>query len=119
MAGGGTVVLLSNPDRFAGPAARAALEAHGRIDVLVSNDAFPVIRRARRTRSATMGSRSCGSGAERVFAVHKQRYGLGRTRFPGRAKNMTFCGLAAIAPDIRKGGMFLRLHGRAQPVAGG
>ncbi len=68
MAGGaeGTVVLLSNPDRFAGPAARAALEAagaivvaaegapedaaaaaleaHGRIDALVSNDAFPAIR---------------------------------------------------------------------------
>ena len=63
---GPQVVLLSNPDRFAGPAARAALEAggaevvavagdpraavddalaaHGRIDALVNNDAFPAIR---------------------------------------------------------------------------
>ncbi len=60
------IVLLSNPDRFAGPAATAALEAggavvipatgnprasvdaalaaHGHIDVLVNNDAFPAIR---------------------------------------------------------------------------
>lgn len=63
---GPQVVLLSNPDRFAGPAAKAALEAggavvvavagdpraavddalavHGRIDALVNNDAFPAIR---------------------------------------------------------------------------
>ena len=63
---GPQVVLLSNPDRFAGPAAKAALEAggavvvavagdprsavddalaaHGRVDALVNNDAFPAIR---------------------------------------------------------------------------
>ena len=62
---GGPVVLFTNPERFAGPAAipaleadgatvigvearpeavQAALKAHGRIDVLVNNDAFPAIR---------------------------------------------------------------------------
>ncbi len=61
-----SVILLSNPERFAGPAARAALEAagavvvtadgdpaaavestldaHGRIDMLINNDAFPALR---------------------------------------------------------------------------
>ena len=43
------------------------------------------------------------SGVERVFAVCKRCYGLGRTRFPGLAKNTTFYGLAAIALNIRKG----------------
>lgn len=59
------VVLFTNPDRFAGPAAVPALEAdgatvigveaqpaevakaidaHGRVDVLINNDAFPAIR---------------------------------------------------------------------------
>ncbi len=59
------------------------------------------------------------SGVERVFAAHERRYGLGRTRFPGLAKNTTFHGLAAIALDIRKGAVFLRLYGLAQPAAGG
>lgn len=61
----GPVVLITNPDHFAGPAAIPALEAdgatvigvaaepgevaraldaHGRIDVLINNDAFPAIR---------------------------------------------------------------------------
>lgn len=61
----GPVVLITNPDNFAGPAAIPALEAdgatvigieaepeqvqqalaaHGRIDVLINNDAFPAIR---------------------------------------------------------------------------
>ena len=59
------------------------------------------------------------SGAERVFSVYKRRHGLGRTRFLDLAKNTTFYGLAAIAPDIRKGAMFLRLDGLAQPAAEG
>ena len=59
------------------------------------------------------------SGVERVFAVYKRCYGLGRTRFLGLAQNTTFYGLAAIAPDIRKGAVFLRLYGLAQPVGEG
>ena len=59
------------------------------------------------------------SGAEHVFAVHKRCYGLGRTRFLGLAKNTTFYGLAAIALNIRKGAMFLRLDGLARPAAEG
>ncbi len=59
------------------------------------------------------------SGVERVFAVYKRCYGLGRTRFLGLAKNTTFYGLAAIALNIRKGAMFLRLYGLAQPAAEG
>ena len=46
-----------------------------------------------------------------MFAVRKRRYGLGRTRFPGLAGNTTFRALAAVAPDIRKGAMFLRPYG--------
>ena len=65
------------------------------------------------------GTAAVRSGAERVFAVYKRCYGLGRTRFPGLAKNTTFYGLAAIAPDIRKGAMFLRLYGLAQPATEG
>ena len=37
----------------------------------------------------------------------------------GLAKNTTFYGLATIAPDIRKGAMFLRLDGFAQPASEG
>ena len=59
------------------------------------------------------------SGVERVFAVYKRCYGPGRTRFLGLAKNTTFYGLAAIAPDIRKGAMLLRLYGLARPAAEG
>ena len=59
------------------------------------------------------------SGAESVSAVYKRCYGLGRTRFLGLAKNTTFYGLAAIAPDIRKGAMFPRLDSLAQPAAEG
>ena len=54
-----------------------------------------------------------------MFAVSKRCCGLGRTRFPGLAKNTAFYGLAAIAPDIRKGAVFLRLYGLAQPAAEG
>ena len=59
------------------------------------------------------------SGVERAFAVHKRCHGLERTRFLGLAKKTTFYGLAAIAPDIRKGAMFLRLYGLAQPAGVG
>ena len=59
------------------------------------------------------------SGVERVFAVYKQCCGLGRTRFPGLARNTTFHGLAAVAPDIRKGALFLRLHGLPRPAVEG
>ena len=59
------------------------------------------------------------SGVERVFAVYKRCYGLGRTRFLGLAKHTTFYGLAAIAPDIRKGAMLLRLDGLARPASEG
>ena len=59
------------------------------------------------------------SGVERVFAVYERCYGLGRTRFPGLAKNMTFYGLAAIALNIRKGACFLRLYGVRAPVIEG
>ena len=59
------------------------------------------------------------SGVERVFSVYKRRHGLGRTRCLGLAKNTTFYGLAAIAPDIRKGAMFLRLDGLGQPASEG
>ena len=59
------------------------------------------------------------SGVERVFAIYKRCYGLGRTRFLGLAKNMTFYGLAAIALNIRKGACFLRLYGVRAPVIGG
>ena len=55
------------------------------------------------------------SGVERVFAVSKRCYGLGRTRFLGLAKNTTFYGLAAIAPDIRKGG-HVPVPGRPRPA---
>ena len=59
------------------------------------------------------------SGTGRVFAVRKRRHGLGRIRFPGLAGNMTFHGLAAVAPDIREGAMFPRLHGLPRSAAGG
>ena len=59
------------------------------------------------------------SGVERAFAVYKRCYGLGRTRFPGLAKSTTFYGLAVITLNIRKGAMFLRLYGLAQPVGEG
>ena len=59
------------------------------------------------------------SEVERVCAVHKRCYGLERTRFLGLAKNTAFYGLAAIALNIRKGAMFLRLDGLAQPAAEG
>ena len=58
------------------------------------------------------------SGVERVFAVYKWCYGLGRTRFLGLAKNTTFYGLAAVALNIRKGAMFLRLYGLPRPTVG-
>ena len=58
------------------------------------------------------------SGVERVFAVYKWCYGLGRTRFLGLAKNTTFYGLAAVALNIRKGAMFLRLYGLPRPAVG-
>ena len=59
------------------------------------------------------------SGVERAFAVYKRRDGLGRTRFLGLAKNTTFYGLAAIALNTRKGAVFLRLYGLAQPAGEG
>ena len=59
------------------------------------------------------------SGAERVFAVRKRCCGPGRTRFPGPAGNMTFHGPAAVAPDIRKGAPFPRLHGLPRPAVEG
>ena len=57
-------------------------------------------------------------GVERTFAVYKRCYGLGRTRFVGLAKNLTFYGLAAIAHDIRKGARFPGLYGVAEPACG-
>ena len=59
------------------------------------------------------------SGVKRTFAVYKRCYGLGWTRFPGLAKNMTFHGLAAIALNIRKGTRFSRLYGVPEPTIGG
>lgn len=59
------------------------------------------------------------SGVERVFAACKRCCGLGRPRFPGLAKNTIFYGLAAIALNVRKDAMFLRLDGLAQPAADG
>lgn len=58
------------------------------------------------------------SGVERTFAIYKRCYGLGRTRFVGLAKNLTFYGLAAIAHNIRKGARFLSLYGVAEPACG-
>ena len=52
-------------------------------------------------------------------AVYRRCYGLGRTRFLGLAKNMTFYSLAAIALNIRKGTGFPRLYGVAQTASGG
>ena len=83
----GPVVLFTNPDHFAGPAAIPALEAdgatvigveaepeqvekaladHGRIDVLINNDAFPAIRapvRGRRGGPRFPGRARAGPGA--------------------------------------------------------
>ena len=49
------------------------------------------------------------SGGERPFATYKSRYGLGRTRLMGLAKNLTLFGLAAVAHNIQKGAKFLLL----------
>ena len=57
-------------------------------------------------------------GVERTFAVYKRCYGLGRTRFVGLAKNLTFYSLAAIAHNIRKGARFPGLYGVAEPACG-
>lgn len=51
------------------------------------------------------------SGGERPFATYKSRYGLGRTRLMGLAKNLTLFGLAAVAHNIQKGAKFLLLFG--------
>ncbi|PCI51105.1 MAG: IS5/IS1182 family transposase [Alphaproteobacteria bacterium] len=59
------------------------------------------------------------SGGERPFATYKCRYGLGRTRFMGRAKNLTFYGLAAMASNIRKAAKFLLLYGLPDPAPTG
>lgn len=59
------------------------------------------------------------SGGERPFATYKSRYGLGRTRLVGLAKNLTLFGLAAIAHNIRKGAKFLRLYGLPEPACTG
>lgn len=59
------------------------------------------------------------SGGERPFATYKSRYGLGRTRFLGLARNLTFYGLAAIAHNIQKGGKFLTLYGLPEPQSTG
>ena len=56
------------------------------------------------------------AGGERPFATYKSRYGLGRTRFMGLAKNMTAYGIAAIAHNLRKGARFLTLYGLPDPT---
>lgn len=61
------------------------------------------------------------AGDERPFVTYKKHYGLARTRFMGLAKNVTFCGLAAIAANHRKGVKLLTLYGlpeTAQPDLG-
>lgn len=59
------------------------------------------------------------AGGERPFATYKQHYGLARTRFMGLAKNMAVYGLAAIAANLRKGAMFLRLYGLPDSASAG
>jgi IS5 family transposase len=59
------------------------------------------------------------SGGERPFATYKCIYGLARTRFMGRAKNLTFYGLAAMASNIKKAAKFLILYGLPDPAATG
>jgi IS5 family transposase len=59
------------------------------------------------------------AGGERPFATYKSRYGLARTRFMGLAKNMTACGIAAIAHNVRKGARFLTLYGLPDPTCAG
>jgi len=59
------------------------------------------------------------SGGERPFATYKCRYGLGRTRFMGLAKNLTFYGLAAMASNIKKAAKFLMLYGLPDPAPTG
>jgi len=59
------------------------------------------------------------AGGERPFATYKSRYGLARTRFMGLAKNMTACGIAAIAHNVRKGARFLTLYGLPDPTCTG
>ena len=62
---------------------------------------------------------ACSASACAAGILYVNRDGLGRTSFPGLAKNMTFHGLAAIAPNIRKGVRFLRLYGVCEPAIGG
>jgi IS5 family transposase len=59
------------------------------------------------------------SGGERPFATYKSRYGLARTRLMELAKNLAFCGVAAIAHNIAKGAKFLRLYGLPEPATRG
>ena len=59
------------------------------------------------------------SGGERPFATYKSRYGLGRTRLMGLARNLTLFGLAAVAHNIQKGAKFLLLFGRKEPATMG
>ncbi len=59
------------------------------------------------------------SGGERPFATYKCRYGLGRTRFMGLKKNLTFYGLAAMASNIKKAAKFLLLYGLSEPATTG
>ncbi|MCF6215758.1 MAG: transposase [Emcibacter sp.] len=65
-------------------------------------------------------TRSCqNQESERPFATYKCRYGLGRTRFMGLAKNLTFYGLAAMASNIKKAAKFLMLYGLPDPAPTG
>jgi IS5 family transposase len=59
------------------------------------------------------------SGGERPFATYKSRYGLGRTRLMGLARNLTLFGLAAVAHNIQKGAKFLLLFGLKEPAPTG
>ena len=62
---------------------------------------------------------ACSASACAAGVLYVNRDGLGRTCFPGLAKNMTFHGLAAIASNIGKGVRFLRLYGACESAIEG
>ena len=131
-----TIVLLSQSERFAGPAATAALEAagavvvpatddpqaavddalaaHGRIDVLVNNDAFPAIRAP--VAEASLDDLRAGIEAMLVAPFARVRAAVPAMRARGRGR-IVFVTSATPLRGLPNYSMYVAARGAANALA--